>query len=153
MEPGRYYDKDSGFSIKFPDEWSVREGYQEDEALVESVSPWEDDLDEFADHVSVDVEKLVPEVSLEAYFDETMEYQMDELPGFELRERGDTDLDNTDAMYVVFDFESEGGMVTVLGYATVKGSRGYLISCVAQTSKFHMYEDKFEEVAHSFKFE
>lgn len=153
IDPDRYYDKANGFSIKYPEAWSVCEGHAEDDPMVEGLSPWEDDYDEFAEHMTVDVELIEAGTSLDSYSEETIEAQMAEIPGFEVTERGRATLDGEDAVWIVFDFESEGGMVTVLGYSLVKGERGYLISGVAQSSKFSSYRNRFEQIAESFRFE
>lgn len=153
IDPDRYYDKANGFSIKYPEAWSVCEGHAEDDPVVEGLSPWEDDYDEFAEHMTVDVELIEAGTSLDSYSEETIEAQMAEIPGFEVTERGRATLDGEDAVWIVFDFESEGGMVTVLGYSLVKGERGYLISGVAQSSKFSSYRNRFEQIAESFRFE
>jgi hypothetical protein len=153
VDPERYYDRASGFSIKYPESWSIIEGHSEDEPLVEGLSPWEDDYDEFAEHVTVDVELVEAGTSLEAYFHETIEAQAAEIPGFQLTEQARMKIDGEDAIWIVFSLESEGGMITVLAYTMIRGERGYLVSCVAQATKFGSYRPLFEEVARTFRFE
>jgi hypothetical protein len=152
-EPGRYYDRDRQFSIKFPDEWMIREGDGEEWPKVEAVSPWENDYDEFSEHVTVDVEYLPVDTDLDTYFEETVEWQIDDTPGYRERGRGDAEIDDVPAKWVTFDFESEGGTVTVMGYSLLEGKTGYLISCVAQAAKFSSYKREFEDIVKSFRVE
>ena len=152
-EPGRYYDRDQRFSIKFPEDWMIREGDGEEYANVEGVSPWESDYDEFSEYVAVDVEDLEGEVDLTSYFQETLDLQMDDTPGYREKARGDATVDDVKAKWVAFDFESEGGMVSVLGYALVTDDNGYLISCVAQKDKLQLYKSRFDYIVNSFRIE
>ena len=152
-EPGRYYDRDQRFSIKFPDDWMIREGDGEEYADVEGVSPWESDYDEFSEFVTVDVEELEGKTDLASYFQETLDLQMEDTPGYLEKGRGDTTVDDVKAKWVAFDFESEGGMVSVLGYALVTDDNGYLISCVAQKDKIGLYKSRFDYIVNSFRVE
>jgi hypothetical protein len=152
-EPGRYYDRDRQFSIKFPEEWMIREGDGEEWPKVEAVSPWEDDYDEFSEYVTVDVEELPDASDLDTYFAETVRWQTDETPSYNERSRGDTEIDEVAAKWIAFDFESEGGIITVVGYSLVKGDTGYLISCVAQATKFESYKSQFDRIVNSFRLE
>jgi hypothetical protein len=152
-EPGRYYDRDCQFSIWFPEEWMIREGDGENWPKVEAVSPWEDDYDEFSEYVAVDVEGLLEAADLADYFEETVKMQAVETPSYEEQGRGEAKIGDIDARWVEFGFESEGGMVVVLGYNLVKGTTGYLISCVAEEGKFSSYRSQFEEIVTSFRFE
>jgi hypothetical protein len=152
-EPGRYYDKAERFSIKFPEDWMIREGDGEEYASVEAVSPWESDYDEFSEFVTVDVEQLEEGMDLAGYFELTARLEMEDTPGYRETGRGDAVIDDIKAKWIAFDFESEGGTVSVLGYALVEDDSGYLISCVGQTTKFPRYESRFEYIVNSFRAE
>jgi hypothetical protein len=152
-DPGRYYDRDQRFSVKFPEDWMIREGDGGEYANVEAVSPWESDYDEFSEYVTVDVEDLESGTDLTSYFKETLDLQMEDTPGYLEKGRGDATVDDLKAKWVAFDFQSEGGTVSVLGYAFVDHNNGYLISCVAQTEKFPLYKSRFEYVVNSFRVE
>jgi hypothetical protein len=150
--PGTYSNTEHRFSIAFPQGWTLLEGDGEIEPYVEATSPWEDDADEFSEHITVDVEPVTPGITVDAYVEETIEAQSVSIPGFTTKRRGRTMIDGRDAIWVEFEFEDEGGDLTVLGYAVVEGSSGYLISCVAQTRKFVSYEDVFRKTAESLRF-
>jgi len=152
-EPGRYYSRSQGFSVRFHTGWKVTEGDGIETALVEATSPWEDDLDEFSEHMTVDVEDLDREPELDAYFVELMESQGGCLPEFRALETGDTVIDGTDARWFKFEFTSDGYPMMAIGYAVIKNKRACLIAGIAQAHQFMFYEGVFEETALSFRFE
>jgi hypothetical protein len=150
-EAGRYHNDDMGFSIEFHQGWEIIEGDGYEYALVEAVSPWEGDDDEFAEHVSVDAEDLPGHIDLATYHAEILEEQARVIPGFHIEEEGRVTLDAVPAEYVVFNFESEGYPMTAIGYTLVKNGRGYLIAGLAQAHKFVLYRDVFQKTAASFR--
>jgi hypothetical protein len=147
LDAGRYHHKAGGFSIEFYQGWEIIEGDGYEYALVEAVSPWEDAEDEFAEHITVDVEEIASGTDLESYQAETLQEQAEAVPGFRLLEEGRTRVAGVPAAYVVFDFETEGYPMTAIGYALVKEGRGYLIAGLAQAHKFVLYRDVFQEMA------
>jgi hypothetical protein len=152
-DPGRYYNGDMGFSIKFHSGWEVVEGDGIELALVEAISPWEDDSDEYAEHISVDVEDLGWQPDLETYFAEMVDEQGDYLDGFRPGEKGSTEIDGVDARWIVFDFSSEGYPMRAVGYTFLNDRKAFLIAGVAQADKFVLYQHVFEQTAESFRFE
>jgi hypothetical protein len=152
-EEGRYYNRDKGFSIKFPEEWSRKEGDGFEEPLIEATSPWESDYDEFSEFVSVDVEDLEEGMSLDDYFYINVKIQSEEMDGFRERERGQVEIDKVNTKWIIFDFEVDGSLLTSLSYVFVKEQKGYYIFCVSEIANFPEYKDKFEEISESFKFE
>lgn len=152
-EPGRYYNEAKGFSIKFPDEWEIKEGDGIEAPLVEAVSPWEDEDDPFSEFISVDVEEFSENVDLERYTDRLRSDHAEEFPFYEEIEEGETTIDGVAAKSIVFDIGMEEGTNRVLGFVLAREKRGYLISCVAEDSKFSDYKEIFEEAIYSFRFE
>jgi hypothetical protein len=150
---GRYRNDEMCFSIEFHQGWEVIEGDGYEYALVEAVSPWEDEDDEFAEHISVDAEDLSRATDLATYHAEILEEQARAIPGFHIEEKGRTTIDAVPAEYVVFSFESEGYPMTAIGYTMISGGRGYLIAGLAQAHKFILYRDVFEKTAASFRIE
>jgi hypothetical protein len=152
-DSNRYHNRDMGFSMRFHDGWEVVEGDGIDLALVEAVSPWEDDHDEFAEHMSVDVEELPWQPDLETYFAETIDEQGEYLPRFRAEEKGSIEIDGVDARWVVFAFESEGCPMRAVGYTFLKDKKAFLIAGVAQAHKFVLYKAVFDQMAASFRFD
>ena len=150
-EVGRYHNDEMCFSIEFHAGWEVIEGDGYEYALVEAVSPWDGDDDEFAEHISVDVEDLSGSTDLDAYHVETVKAQAEAIPGFYAEEEGRVTIGGMPARYVVFGFESEGYPMTAIGYTLVKNGRGYLIAGLAQAHEFVLYRDVFQQTAASFR--
>ncbi len=152
-EPGRYYSRSEGFSVRFHTGWEVTEGDGVETALVEATSPWEDDLDEFSEHVTVDIEDLDREPELEVYFARLVDDQGSCLPEFRASETGDMMIDGVDVRWFKFEFTSDGYPMKAIGYTFIKNKRAYLIAGIAQAHQFMFYEGVFEETAKSFRFE
>ena len=150
-QTGRYRNPEMSFSIQFHPGWEIVEGDGSEYALVEAVSPWEDEDDEFAEHVSVDVEDLPDGTDLDAYYTETVEAQAAAIPGLYVEEEGRLTIGGIPARYVVFGFELEGYPMTAIGYSLIKDGRGYLIAGLAQAHKFVLYQQVFQNTAASFR--
>ena len=148
---GRYHNAEMCFSIEFHPGWEIIEGDGYEYALVEAVSPWDGDDDEFAEHISVDVEDLPAGTDLDEYHAETVEAQAQVIPGFYVEEEGRTAIGGVPARYVVFGFESDGYPMTAIGYTMIKDGRGYLIAGLAETPNFILYRDVFQKTAASFR--
>jgi hypothetical protein len=152
-EPGRYYNEKKGFSIEFPDKWEIKKGDGVETPLVEAVSPWENEDDPFSEFISVDVEEFSEEIDLGKYAARLRQDQVGEFQYYEEIDRGETTINGVDAKITVYDIGMEEGTNRVLGFVLVKGMRGYLISCVAEDTKFSEYRETFEEAVFSFRFE
>jgi hypothetical protein len=152
-DPGRYYHEAQNFSIAFPDGWRVVEGDGIDAPLVEAVSPWEDEADPFSEHISISVEDFAKNVDLEKFFETLREQDAREFSYYEEGEIRDARVDGEDAKFSIFDIGMEEGNNRVLSCTIVKGKKGYLISCVAEASKYELYEPVFEAALGSFRFE
>jgi hypothetical protein len=148
---GTYHNAEMCFSMEFHPGWEIVEGDGYEYALVEAVSPWDGDDDEFAEHMSVDVEDIQGGTDLDAYHAETVEAQAEAIPGFHVEEEGRLAIGGLQARYVVFGFEMDGYPMTAIGYTMVKDGRGYLIAGLAESHKFILYRDVFQKTAESFR--
>jgi hypothetical protein len=129
------------------------EGDGVETALVEATSPWEDDLDEFSEHITVDLEDLDREPDLDVYFARLVEDQGEYLHAFRTVETGELTIDGVDARWFTFEFTSDGYPMKAVGYTFIKDKRAYLIAGIAQAHQFMFYEGVFEKTARSFRFE
>jgi hypothetical protein len=150
-EAGKYRNAEMAFSIEFHPGWEIIEGDGYEYAIVEAVSPWDGDEDEFAEHISVDVEDLPGSTDLDAYHAETVEAQAEAIPGFCVEEEGRVTIGGVPARYVVFGFESDGYPMTAIGYTLIKNGKGYLIAGLAEAHKFVLYRDVFQQTAATFR--
>lgn len=150
-EPGRYYDKARGFSIKFPTGWDLQQ--ENGGATIVALSPEENENDMFFESVSVTVEDLPYKVSLEEFAKENDKVRSTEFGGAQEEQRGDLALANAKAKWVLFTYEMQEGTVKTLDCCTVKGRRAYLIMCDSEPDKYDSYREILEGAATSFRIE
>ena len=86
-EPGRYYIKDEGFSIKFPDKWEIKEGFMGTAVL--ALSQQEGPADIFQENVNVVVEQLAGKSSIEEYLQINLTNMRKLLTDFEEYKKGE----------------------------------------------------------------
>ncbi len=148
---GFYISRANGFSIVFPEDWRINEGDGEILPVVEAISPLEEGPDKFAEYMSVDVEDLDRKTGLKEYFLRLRGEQIDEATYFEEIERGEISISGERAMYMLFDMDTPDAYLRVLQYFFVNGGKGYLISCVAESTQFPKHRTEFEETARTFQ--
>jgi len=150
-EPGRYYKKQEGFSIRFPAEWEQKENVMG--TVVIALSPAEGEADTFQENVNVVVEALPAPMDLEKYLELGMANLKNLLSAGQEPEVSDTTLGGEKAKRVVY--QTTMGQIGVKGtlYVAVKGHRGYALTCSATTDSFDAYKARFAEIAGTFRFE
>jgi len=150
-EPGRYYKKADGFSIRFPAEWEQKENVMG--SVVIALSPAEGAADTFRENVNVTVESLPSPMTLDEYFNLSMANLKNLLSAGQEPEVSDTTLGGEKAKRVVY--QTTMGQIDVKGmlYVAVKGNRGYALTCSATPDSFDAYKARFEEIAGTFRFE
>jgi hypothetical protein len=150
-EPGRYYKKQDGFSIRFPAEWEQKENVMG--TTVMALSPAEGAGDTFHENVNVTVEALPSPMTLDEYFNLCMVNLGKLLAEGRQPEVSDATLGGEKAKRVVY--QTTIGQIGVNGtlYVAVKGNRGYALTCSATPDSFDAYKARFEEIAGTFRFE
>lgn len=149
-EPGRYYHKELGFSIKFPDGWDIL--LEDDGTTIIASCPIKKD-DRFYVDVSVGMNILPFGADLDYFFHEAKRWMNVDSATIEEEESGELTIDGKEAKWVLVNYHVPGGYGRTLGYCLKKRRRGYVISCAAEYSEFSEYRSLFEEVAQSFRFE
>ncbi|MCK4420547.1 hypothetical protein KAW48_02025 [candidate division WOR-3 bacterium] len=152
-EPGRYYNKGKGFSIKFPGEWEIKEGPGQEEPAVEATSPWENEADMFSEFIAIYVDELPGTTSLKDYFNELNFNTENDLAHYQEKERGNISIDNTDTKWIIFTYTLAEGAMQSISYLLIKDNKAYMISCNSEPEKFDMYRSKFKEAVQTFRFE
>jgi len=152
-EPGRYYNKNYSFSIKFPKEWELYKSQELDDAVVEVTSPWENDSDMFSEFIAIYVDEVSLGTSLEEYFNELNQNSENELAHYQEEDSGTITIENTIAKWIIFSYTVAEGPLQSVSYLIVKDHRAYIIFCNTEPDKFEMYRSKFEKTAQSLKFE
>ena len=150
-EPGRYYKKQEGFSIRFPEDWEQKENVMG--TVVIALSPAQGADDAFRENVNVTVEALPSSMDLEKYLELSMANLKNLLSAGQVPEVSDTTLSGEKAKRVVY--QTTMGQTGVKGtlYVAVKGNRGYALTCSAAPDSFDAYKASFEEIAGTFRFE
>jgi serine/threonine-protein kinase len=149
-ELSKYYNKDKGFSINLPSMWEVKEGFMGTTVL--ALSPQENPSDQFRENINVVVAELPKKVALEDYVQANVTNMSRLLTDFQVHEKGQLILSNTDARWVIYSHRMGTLNIKVLVYVLVQGRRGYVITCSAAPEQFPKYKSKFEEIVQSFKF-
>ena len=150
-EPGRYYKKEDGFSIRFPAEWEQKENVMG--TVVIALSPAEGQADAFRENVNVVVEALPTPMTLDEYFNRSRVSLKKLISAGQKPEVSDATLGGEKAKRVVY--QTTMGQTGVKGilYIAVKGTRGYAVTCSAAPDAFDAYKARFEEIAGTFRFE
>ena len=150
-EPGRYYKKEDGFSIRFPEDWERKENVMG--TVVIALSPAQGADDAFRENVNVTVETLPSPMTLDEYFNLSMVNLGKLLTEARRPEVADARIGGEAAKRVVY--QTTMGQIGVKGmlYVAVKGNRGYALTCSATPDSFDAYKARFEEIAGTFRFE
>jgi len=150
-EPGRYYNDDKDFSLKFPDGWEAKEGLIG--TTVMGFSPMENASDSFRENVNVVVEELPQPMSLESYTSLNLGNMQKLLTDFQILDRGQTTINETDAKWFVYSQRTGSIRSKILQYFMVKDKRGYVVTGGAAPDTFSQYRPEFEKIAQTFRFE
>lgn len=151
-EPGRYYNRDLGFSIIFPAGWEIQT--MENGWLTLAVSDFESDDDDFAEVVAVDVYEQPQGYDLDNSFSDRVNNMNRNMDGFHEQERGEVTIDGERARWIIYSYYvGEARELLVLEYLLVKGKRAYVVSGDSPTASFYDFEEIFIRSARSFRFE
>jgi hypothetical protein len=150
-EPGRYYDEARGFSIKFPEGWRVQE--ENGGVTIAALCPLEDDNDIFYECVSVTVEELPYEMTVDEVFASTMNGIDAAYGGVHVDATGDLSINGIPSKWVFFSYKMEEGTVQAMEYDLTNGRRAYYITCDSELISYASYADILQNSAKTFRFE
>ncbi len=145
---GHYRDDELGFSIRYPESWEKRIGFQG--TSVAFVSPKERSSDRFQESVNVvmtEVEEgtVLNDQLLQEFYAE-IESQG---TGFQVLETQALQLNGVDARRITCRFRVGGHLFQYLLYILLKDDRVYVITCVSRTLDFDRYEGVFDRMCRS----
>jgi hypothetical protein len=151
-EPGRYYNRDFGFSITFPAGWEIRT--MENGWVTLAVTEFEGPDDLWAEAVVVDVYERQLGFDLDNIFNEEVNKMVRDAEKYYEEDRGEVTIDGERARWILYTYYfSEVGDMKVIEYFLVKGKRAYFISGDASIDRFSDFEEIFISSARSFRFE
>lgn len=151
VEPGRYYCGSLGFSIEFPEGWSIQK--EDGGATVVAVCPPENGRDNFYENVSVTVRCAPPVLNLEEIQEMNESFRYMKCGDFDVDNSGHTVLNGQRAVWQFYSYESEVGPIQSLEYTLKNRNRAYYISCSSEMTKYADYATLLDNSAHSFRFE
>ncbi len=152
-EADRYYNKENGFSIKFPKGWRIETAQEERVFAVRALSPPEGVGDSFRESIKLTTEDMPVKQRLDDFASDILMNSLNDIPGYKVLEGGETVIDNTRAKWTISTYPMEEVEVKVLAYNFIKGQRGFVIVCDTESEKFPAFREIFEKAALSFKFE
>jgi hypothetical protein len=151
-EPGRYYNRDLGFSIVFPDGWEIRT--MENGWITLAVTEIEGPDDPWQEAVVVDVYETPGGFDLDSIFNDEVNKMVRRAEDFREEDRGEITIDGERARWILYtDRFAEVGDMMVLEYFLVRGRRAYILSVDAALGSFSDYEEVFISSVRSFRFE
>jgi len=149
-EPGRYYNDEHKFSIKFPEGWEITSEFGGKSII--AVCPVNEETDNFSKVVQVIIQDLPFRPKLDFFFDALLsEYRRN--MGTSIQETGDVVISDTKAKWATIHMFKEGQKAQTLINCMVKGKKGYMIQCVAEPDNFSEHKNIFDMAVQSFKYE
>lgn len=150
----RYTNATDGFSIVFPEDWSLTEGTDGEDDTVKAESGSEGSDDKFLERVLVATEELVLPLDLDEYADGVISTLAADRTDFVELGRTEVDIDaGMKAKRIVYTHTVGGTALKSVTYIIVGDLKGYKITGTAEKSKFSSFESKFDDAAESFKLE
>lgn len=149
-EPGRYYDANYGFSIKFPAGWEIESDWDDEAWTVTSSDSSQYDAP-YATSVRVSVEELPYKMRTDFFHEQVMEQAKnlyDDLVELETRE---IDASGKEATCSVMSYVVDGYPVMSVWYVVTDGHKGYLVIGMASQQHFAPSRRMLEEAALSFR--
>lgn len=141
----RYINKDKGFSIEFPKDWTIKDKIIGD-IVVQGIGP---KVDNFPPVIGISSKELPSAVTLDMYFKDSTEAWVRTNGA----ETGSATINNVDSKWIIFTYTKGKRSATEMKYYIVKNGRGYTIICAAIPSQFPQYKSEFERIVKTFKFE
>ena len=151
VESGRYYNRDKGYSIKFPADWRRREAMMG--TVVIAMAPLSRSTAKFCPNVSIVPEELTDKLSPTEYINNGLKMVRTITNDFRERERIKLTIDRREATGIVYTCRLGQLRLMYLQYFLVNGHRGYVITCTSEPDQFPKYRKQFEQIAQSFRFE
>jgi hypothetical protein len=150
-DPDRYYNTKDDFSIEFPKEWENKENFMR--CAVISLSPKENDADQFRENVNVAVEQLPGEMTLHDYMEKSIPNIAKVITDFQVNEKGTTTINDHEVQWLMYSGRMGTINLKCKQYYMIQNKRGYVITYSAAPDSYARTISTFEKIAHSFEFE
>lgn len=150
--PGTYRNDAGNFSVVFPENWDYKENFMN--LPVMAFTPLESETDQFQENISISYETVGEEMTLDDYYDFTME-SIKDMSSFFLNfkeiENSDMILDEVPSKYSTYTYTMQEVEIKVMFYLLIKNGRAYAITGTTTTETFDQYKTELEKIAQSFR--
>jgi hypothetical protein len=143
-EPGRFYDREAGYSVKLPEGWT-REGEN-------FMSPDLGATDPFVENANVTT-ATDPAESPTAFLEKALPSIRSSLTNFQEVERSEMQIGGAPATAMTYTYSDSGLNGKCVAYVISQGDRHAVMIVTALDTTFDESEPAFEELAKSFRFE
>lgn len=151
MDTERYYNDELSISVISPEDWEIKENYQN--IPVFFLSPLDDEGDLFQENINM-VSEVAPGYSLQDYYEANLTGINQYLNDFKIiKEPVDVTINDHEFKKMVYQHSSQGYTFKVLIFFAVKNGKGYVVNCTASTDSFDDYYNDFNDFMETFKFE
>ncbi|VEP13589.1 TPR repeat-containing serine/threonine protein kinase [Hyella patelloides LEGE 07179] len=149
MQYTNYANQDYGVKINYPENWEIR---KRDDFFISGIifiSPLESRQDSFQENVSVFVENLVSDTSLNQYTAESIA-EIKRLSDPNISDAKLTVLGSYEGRSIVYEGEEKGSVVKRMQIWTVHNSKAYTITYTAKPDSYETFLPTIKQMVASF---
>jgi hypothetical protein len=150
--PGVYCDRENGFHITFPEDWTIDED-PGGGRIVAALAPLEEGTDPLVKGTSFEVKvmRLQSNPDLEKFFEGYMQKLPEGKPYYQYEDSGEIKVGGRKTKYILYAIDTEPRIEARLEYFQKKGSAIYIFRGVTRGVQFGEFHDKFREIAYTFR--
>ena len=150
VELSLYENIERGFRVNYPTAWSKQNRDDFFATGVVFFSPLEEDTDKFKERVSVLVENLSEDTSLDKYTEQSL-LEIEKLSDPNVGEPQTISLGENEGKQVVYDSEENGKPVQRMQAWSVEDNNAYVITYTAESDTYDKYLPTVEKMIESFE--
>jgi hypothetical protein len=152
-----YTNKVENVSFLIPKTWNLKELNQKGQGYficAAAVRPLKDPLDGFGEMVNLVVADLSPDTTLDRYMEENIKNLNIGLKEFKVEKKEAVNSGNAQGKYLVYSHQvpTIAPRLKMMVFLFVKNNKGYALTCTSTAKKFSTYEEMFQAIGKSFKF-
>ena len=151
-DPGVYCDKENGFHITFPVDWTV-ETDPGGGRVVAARAPLEDGADSEVTGTAFEVliMRMQSDPDLEMFFDSYKKRLPEGKAYYQYEDSGEIKVGGKKTKYILYVIDTEPRYEARLEYLQKKGSAIYIFRGVTRGVQFNQFHDQFREIAYTFR--
>lgn len=147
-DPGFYRNDEHGFSIRFPADWQISEGFMG--TTVIGLRPMQG-LNFFQESVAVTVGELDAPLPFQEFFTRELATMKADRKSFGHESPTETTLGAEAAVRMIYEHEIMVFDLKAIAYFVTAGKKGYVITCTARPDSFEDFLEQFESIAGTFE--